>query len=158
MKKDIQAKAEMLIRRPVAEVFQAFIDPEITTKFWFTKSSGKLEVGKEVLWEWEMFGVSTKVLVKAIEENRRILITWDGYSGRENVEWVFTPYGTEGTFVRVTNYGFRGNDDDEIVSQALDSTGGFTYLLAGLKAFLEHNIRLNLVADSHPKGIDTASG
>lgn len=30
------AKTEMLIRRPVAEVFEAFIEPEITTKFWFT--------------------------------------------------------------------------------------------------------------------------
>ena len=27
------ARAEMLIRRPVAEVFEAFINPEITTKF-----------------------------------------------------------------------------------------------------------------------------
>jgi uncharacterized protein YndB with AHSA1/START domain len=74
MKKDIQAKAEMLVRRPVAEVFDAFIYPEFTTKFWFTKSSGKLELGKEILWEWEMFGVSTKVRVDAIEQNKRILI------------------------------------------------------------------------------------
>jgi hypothetical protein len=27
-------------------------------------------------------------------------------------------------------------------------------VLAGLKAFLEHNIRLNLVADRFPKGIE----
>jgi hypothetical protein len=33
------AKTGMLIRRPVAEVFAAFIDPGVTTKFWFTKSS-----------------------------------------------------------------------------------------------------------------------
>jgi uncharacterized protein YndB with AHSA1/START domain len=39
------AKAEMLIRKPVAEVFEAFIDPAITTKFWFTKGSGRLEPG-----------------------------------------------------------------------------------------------------------------
>ena len=37
------AKAEMLIRKPVAEVFEAFVDPEITRKFWF---SGRLEAGK----------------------------------------------------------------------------------------------------------------
>ena len=42
------AKTGMLIRRPVADVFEAFINPEITTKFWFTKSSGKLETGKQV--------------------------------------------------------------------------------------------------------------
>ena len=33
------AKAEMLIRRPVAEVFEAFVDPAITSKFWFSKAA-----------------------------------------------------------------------------------------------------------------------
>ncbi len=37
------AEASMLIRRPVGEVFRAFVDPEITTRFWFTESSGGLE-------------------------------------------------------------------------------------------------------------------
>lgn len=31
-------KAEMLIRKPVEEVFEAFVDPAVTTRFWFTKS------------------------------------------------------------------------------------------------------------------------
>jgi uncharacterized protein YndB with AHSA1/START domain len=48
------AKAQMLLRRPVADVFEAFVDPAVTTKFWFTRSSGKLEAGKEVQWDWEM--------------------------------------------------------------------------------------------------------
>jgi uncharacterized protein YndB with AHSA1/START domain len=48
------AKTGMLIRKPVADVFEAFINPDITTKFWFTKSSGRLEVGKQVEWDWEM--------------------------------------------------------------------------------------------------------
>jgi len=152
LNRDIHAKAEMLIRRPVAEVFRTFIDPEVTTKFWFTRSSGRLEVGKQVTWEWEMYGVSSKVEVKSIEENRRILIEWDGYNGPELVEWRFTPHGESATFVSVTNSGFRGSDE-EIVKQALESTGGLTWLLAGLKAYLEHGIQLNLVADAHPKPI-----
>lgn len=152
MDKNIEAKAEMLIRKPAAEVFEAFVNPEITTKFWFTKSTGRLEAGRQVTWEWEMFGVSSKVNVKAVEQNRRILIEWDGYGGPEMVEWVFTPHGGDSTFVSVKNWGFRG-DDDEVVKAALDSTGGFTWLLAGLKAYLEHGIQLNLVADAHPKGV-----
>src|SRR5947199_10643616 len=36
------ASTGMLIRKPVAEVFAAFVDPAITSKFWFTKASGKL--------------------------------------------------------------------------------------------------------------------
>ena len=42
------AKAEMLIRKPVAEVFEAFVDLAITPKFWFTKASGRLEPGKQI--------------------------------------------------------------------------------------------------------------
>jgi uncharacterized protein YndB with AHSA1/START domain len=38
----------MLIRNPVAEVFEAFVDSDVTTKFWFTRSSGRLEAGKEI--------------------------------------------------------------------------------------------------------------
>lgn len=40
------AKTAMLIRRPVETVFEAFVNLEITTRFWFTKSSGPLESGK----------------------------------------------------------------------------------------------------------------
>ncbi len=80
------SKTGMLIRKPVAEVFEAFINPDITTKFWFTKSSGRLEVGKEVQWEWEMYGFSIPVTVKAIEPNKRIVVVWPGYGSPTTVE------------------------------------------------------------------------
>lgn len=41
------------------------------------------------------------------------------------------------------------------MAQAIGSTGGFTFLLAGLKALLEHNVELNLVADYNPEGFDS---
>src|SRR3954470_10555154 len=70
------ATAAMLIPKPAAEVFAAFADPAITTRFWFTKSSGKLEPGARVRWEWEMYGVSTGVAVKEIVPDRRIVVAW----------------------------------------------------------------------------------
>ena len=54
------AKAQMLIRRPIGEVFEAFVDPAVTTRFWFTRSTGRLEEGKEVRWDWEMYDVSLR--------------------------------------------------------------------------------------------------
>lgn len=143
------AQTEMLIRRPVAEVFEAFIDPDITADFWFTKSSGRLDVGREIKWDWEMYGVSTVVLVTAVEPNKRILIEWDGYSGRTTVEWRFTDRGDGTTYVGITESGWTG-DGDELVKYVGESTQGFTWTLAGAKAFLEHGIRLNLVADKNP--------
>jgi uncharacterized protein YndB with AHSA1/START domain len=143
------AKTEMLIRRPVAEVFEAFINPDITSKFWFTKSSGRLETGRQIRWEWEMYNASTDVNVRAIEPNKRILIEWGETDARTTVEWIFTVRPDNTTFVSITNSGFQGNQE-EIAKQAIDATEGFTFLLAGLKAFLEHNINLNLVADRFP--------
>ena len=57
------------------------------------------------------------------------------------------------TFVSITESGFSGSGD-ELVRQVADSTQGFTLVLAGLKALLEHDVVLNLVADRYPKGID----
>jgi uncharacterized protein YndB with AHSA1/START domain len=145
------AKTGMLIRKPVADVFFAFIDPQVTTKFWFTRSSGRLETGEQVKWEWEMYDASTQVAVKSVEPNTRIVIEWDGYSGRTTVEWKFAPQPDDTTFVSITESGWTG-DADELLEYVSSSTQGFTWTLAGLKAFLEHGIQLNLVADRYPNG------
>ena len=146
-------KTGMLIRRPVADVFEAFVNPDITTKFWFTKGSGRLEAGKQVQWDWEMYDISIPVTAKTIESNKRIVIEWPGYSGPTTVEWTFAPQKDGTTFVSITETGFVG-DGDELVKQVTDSTQGFTLVLAGLKALLEHDVSLNLVADRYPKGIE----
>jgi uncharacterized protein YndB with AHSA1/START domain len=70
------ARATMLIRRPVKEVFNAFIDPAVTTKFWFNRSTSPLDEGKTVTWYWDHYGISEEIFVKTIDENRRIEIEW----------------------------------------------------------------------------------
>lgn len=147
------AQTGMLIRRPVADVFEAIVNPEITTNFWFTRSSGRLAVGRPIRWDWEMYDVSIQVTAKVIEPNHRIAIEWPGYSGPTTVEWTFAPLEDGTTFVRVTESGFTGSGD-QLVKYVADSTQGFTLMLAGLKALLEHGVRLNLVGDRYPKGVD----
>ena len=143
------AKAEMLIRKPVAEVFEAFIDPAITSRFWFTKGSDRLEAGKEVRWDWEMYKFSVQVQVKEVEKNKRIVVDWGAYEEPSRIEWTFTARPDDTTFVSITNSGFTGSGD-EIVKKALASTEGFAFVLAGAKAMLEHKIALNLVPDRFP--------
>ncbi|HYK54956.1 MAG TPA: SRPBCC family protein [Flavisolibacter sp.] len=140
---------QMLIRSPAAQVFQAFIDPAITTNFWFTKSSGPLEAGKTVTWEWEMYGVSAQVFVKEIIQDRKIVIEWG--TPATTVEFDFKDMNDQTTYVVIKNYGFR-LEGDELIQAIKDNTGGFTTVLDGLKAYLEHNLKLNLIADKFPKG------
>ena len=148
LKEDPIATAQMLVRRPPRDLFEAFADPAITARFWFSKSSGRLEAGRDVRWHWDMYGVSTAVEVKEIEPDRRILIAW-GDEEPSLVEWRFEPRGDGATFVTVRNWDFAGDGDGK-VAQALDSTGGFNLVPAGAKAFLEHGVELNLVADHDP--------
>lgn len=151
--KDIPfAKAEMLIRKPVSQVFEAFVNPEITTRFWFTKSTGKLSAGKQVQWTWEMYKHTETVFVKEIEPGRKILIEWGNDQDKTTVEWIFKKLDDNSTFVSITNGGFTGNTE-KLISQIRDSTEGFTLVLAGLKALLEYNVQLNLVGDRFPAGV-----
>jgi uncharacterized protein YndB with AHSA1/START domain len=138
------ARATMLIRRPVEVVFNAFVDPAVTSRFWFSRSSGPLKAGRTVTWYWDHYGVSGDVFVKALEKNQRIEIEWP-----TPVEWLFNPRSDDTTFVSITAYGFTGTDDEK-VRQALDSTEGFNLVMAACKALLEHGIELKLVADKNP--------
>ena len=145
------ARTTMLIRRPAAVVFEAFVDPSITSRFWFSRGSARLEPGANVTWHWDTYGASAQVAVKAVEPDRRILIEWP-----TPVEWVLSPRGSAATFVTITASGFTGSDDEQ-VARAIDSMGGFSFVLAGCKAFLEHGIELNLVPDHDPDANKTNS-
>jgi uncharacterized protein YndB with AHSA1/START domain len=126
--KSPSAQTGMLIRRASHDVFEALADPSITTRFWYTKSSGRMEGGAELAWE--------------------------GYDPAHptTVEFLFVPYEDDATYVRITETGFRGDGDTQ-VSRALDSTGGFTFLLSSLKAALEHDITLKVTLDAHPPNL-----
>jgi len=138
----------MLIRKPVSTVFQAFIDPAITVNFWFTKSSGILETGKTVTWEWEMYRFSTKVFVREIVQNKRISIDWG--EPATSVDFCFTPLTDVTTLVVIKHYNF-GLTGDDLINAIKNSTGGFTTVLDGMKAWLEHNLNLNLIVDKFPQ-------
>lgn len=142
------AAAAMLIRKSIDGVFDAFVDPDITTQFWFSKSSGRLEEGSSITWTWEQYKVSVPVKVLELNKNKRIVIQWSD-DPDSLVTWDFQNLGKDKTFVTITNTGFKG-DQESLISQIRDATGGFTWVLAGLKALLEYNIKLNLVGDRYP--------
>ena len=144
------AEAQMLIRKQFEDVFEAFINPAITKNFWFTKGSDRLEVNKSVTWTWEMYDVSTPVVAKEILQDRKIVFEWD--NATKTVEINFTEVDDDSTFITVIESGYD-KTGDELIAAIKDSTGGFTTVLDGLKAFLEHRINLNLIADKFPKEV-----
>ena len=146
MESKIFVQAQMLIRKPIQEVFEAFINPEITTNFWFTKSTGKLEEGKTITWEWEMYGAKSEVKVLQIIPNQLIKTEWGLFSN--NVDYEFKEM-EKGTLVIIKSYGYS-ETGDALISVINDNTGGFTTVLDGCKAYLEHGINLRLIEDKFP--------
>ncbi|GAE65140.1 SRPBCC family protein [Chryseobacterium indologenes] len=146
MSSNVYVEAQMLIRKPVEDVFEAFINPEVTTNFWFTKSTGKLEEGKTITWEWEMYNVKNVVNVLRIIPNQLIKTQWGEPS--VNVDYEFKKM-ENGSLVVIKSSGFR-QTGEELLKQINDNTGGFTTVLDGCKAYLEHGINLRLIEDKFP--------
>lgn len=138
---------QMLIRRAAKDVYNAFADPEQTTNFWFTKSSGKLQTGKTVQWEWDMYGASADVKVLEMEEGKFIKTIWG--EPATYVDYIFEAVDAHSTYVTIKNYGFR-QSGEALISEIIDKTGGFTSVVDALKAWLEHGIKLQLVRDKFP--------
>lgn len=148
----------VLVRRPPHEVFEALADPSNTVKFWYTKSTGRMVEGAELIWVWEMYNHTVKVKVDEVQADSRIRFSWCQYdkSIPSTVDFQFIPYEGNSTYLRITESGFSG-DADKQVKSALASTGGFTFLLSAVKAALEHNINLRVVIDAFPPNLQISS-
>ena len=141
-RESIVAKSTLLIRRPAAEVFNAFTDPRTLTRFWLSAASGPLEIGKTVRWDFMVPGATAQTKVSALEPHKHIAIEWDdGTYARWRFETV-----EEGTIVRIDNWGFKGSQH-EMIETAIESTQGFTIVLCDLKTLLVTGRSTHLVRD-----------
>ncbi len=151
MEKNLTAGSQMLIRRPVPKVFEALVNPDITSKFWFTESSGRLEEGKTVEWIWGQFGVSAPVTEIELKQDQLIKFEWpaEDEGATRTVEISFKTHSDKFTFVKVEEKGFDENDE-QIIKKVAGQTEGWALVLSALKAYLEHDIILSVVTDHYP--------
>ncbi|ACQ79323.1 Activator of Hsp90 ATPase 1 family protein [Beutenbergia cavernae DSM 12333] len=139
-------RTSILVRRPARDVFGLFTDPGLTTLVWFTHSTGPVQPGARLTWTWEMFDLHVPVRVHEVVPDRRILLEWGDDGATTHVEWTFSADDDGATRVEIVERGFVGTAD-EMVAAALDSTIGFTQVLTAAKAYLEHGVRVAVVAD-----------
>lgn len=146
----LSAKAESIIRAPAIEVFNAFVDAEKMSKFWFTRRDEGLEEGKTMSWfvgeSEDSFAIDVRV--KEIREPELIRIDWKFRGHFNQVLWRIQDIPDGHSILTIEESGFEGSDD-QIIASALDSTGGFGQVTIALKAYLEHDAIINVVTD-HP--------
>lgn len=144
---DTQVITKMKIFKPAHEVFEALINPEQMSNYWFSSGTGKMEQGKTVIWRYDEYNAEGAVNVLEVEENKKIVFSW----GDDNQETVVTislkELDNESTIVEVNESGLK-EDDPEIVNKMLQQKEGWVYMLTCLKGYLENsvsNLRASLV-------------
>ena len=89
---NLTARASIRIRRPPADVFAVFADPEKMSKFWFTRTDSGLVEGESSTWSLGSGpgAFSFDVQVRKVSEPDTIVIEWDGPDGdTRQVTWTF---------------------------------------------------------------------
>ena len=137
------AKTSILIRRPVSEVFDSFVDPEKITKFWLSSTTGALGDGKSATWYFMVEGAVTNFEVISFDLNKQIDIKWEDGSISE---FHFDRIDDSKSILDIKSYGFAGTTQEKIEA-AIDSTSGFTFVVCDLKTYLEEGKSMNICRD-----------
>lgn len=143
----------MKIRRPEMDVFQAFTDPDIANKFWFSRSSGKLENAARLTWYWDAAGISREITVEELIPYQHIALSFTEPAHQLDIYFLDLEQGC--TQVRLKNYGFC-ELGDALHDTIIERSSLLTSVLAGLKSYLEHGIVLGLMEDRNARQPGTA--
>jgi uncharacterized protein YndB with AHSA1/START domain len=139
---ELVARAKMLIRRPAIEVFNAFVQPDLITKFWLKGTTGALGQGAQVEWQFMVPGATERVHVTAFDEPHRIALAWS--EGGLGVDMKFFE---EQKGITVVSVEVRGFESEGGTDQVVNATEGFSIVLCDLKVLLESGHSASLVKD-----------
>ena len=144
---DLKFRVSARIARPVAEVFEAVVNPAELSRYLTTGGAeGRLETGATVTWEFADFPGRFPVKVVEVVPEQRIVLKWAADDSEAPA-----PYDTTVTMT------FEGLDDGRTLVTIAEegwpqtpgglrasygNTGGWMQMLCAMKAWLEHGINL----------------
>jgi uncharacterized protein YndB with AHSA1/START domain len=136
----LEIKTAIQILKPVNEVFEAIVDPVQMSNYFISKSSGRMETGKQIMWKFPEFDMEFSIRVGKIIIDEYISYYWDVEGTEFLVEMTLAPRGESSTLVTITERS-RANDEEGI-KWLKGNTAGWANFLACLKAYLEYKINL----------------
>ncbi|ERP90966.1 ATPase [Labrenzia sp. C1B10] len=132
------------ISKPVAEVFEAVVDPAQLSEFFTTGGArGRIEAGAEVSWDFHDFPGAFPVLVQEVVPNEKVVLQWE--AGDDARTWTtvtitFQELEDGRTHVRINEFGWPGTETG--LKSCLGNCEGWTGMLCAMKVWLENGIRL----------------
>ena len=126
----LEIKTALQIQKPAAEVFEAIADPAKMTNYFISKSTGRIEGGKNLVWNFPEFNMDVLVRVNKVELDKYISFYWDSGDKQLLVEMNLASGEDNSTLVTVTE---KSRENDE----------------AGIKWLKENNLKGNFFYDYH---------
>jgi uncharacterized protein YndB with AHSA1/START domain len=138
---ELKFQVQLKIRKPVAEVFDAVVNPRKLSGYFLQEAGGPLVEGATVKWKFAEVAEAFDVVVRRVVKNERIVFEWPaagGYSTK--VEMVFKPLDAADTMVQISEQGWP--EDAKNLQASYGNAGGWMHMMACMKAYLEYGINL----------------
>jgi uncharacterized protein YndB with AHSA1/START domain len=136
----LEINVALQISKPIEVVFEAIVNPEKMSNYFISKSSGFMEEGKVLIWNFPEFNMDYPIRVGKIEKNKYVSYYWEVDQEELFVEISLELQKNGSTLVTVSEKEMPNN---EVGLKWLSGNSfGWSNFLACLKAYLEYNINL----------------
>ncbi|MFC3712613.1 SRPBCC family protein [Sphingoaurantiacus capsulatus] len=152
---ELKFKVSAHISKPVAEVFEAIVDPATLSRYFTTGGAqGRLATGATVTWDFADFPGAFPVEVIEVVDNQKIVLRWEANEGVPErdapvvdagyfttVEMAFEPLDNDSrTLVTITESGWH--ETEKGLAASYGNCMGWSQMLAALKVWIEHGINM----------------
>lgn len=146
---DLQFNVAARIARPVAEVFEAIVDPAQLSRYFTTGGAkGRLEKGSTVTWDFHDYPGAFPVDVVEVVTNERIVLRWAAdepenkgpKAYQTEVTMTFEALEDGRTLVSINEKGWRKTPAG--LNASYGNCQGWMQMLCALKVWMEHGINL----------------
>lgn len=138
----LEIKTGLQVLKPVAEIFEAIVDPGKMKNYFISESSGYMKAGETVTWKFPEMDIRFPVIIGKIEKDKYISFYWDGaMDGQQTfVEINLRAVADGKTFISITEKSKTNNEAG--ITWLKRNTEGWANFLACLKAWLEYGVHL----------------
>lgn len=136
----LEVKAGLQIQKPIDEVYEVIVDPVKMSNYFISKSSGRMEEGKNLKWQFPEFEMEFEIRVGKIEKDKYVSYYWTLEGNELLVEMNLSSRENNSTLVLITEKGMK--NDEAGIKWLKGNTEGWANFLACLKAYMEYGINL----------------
>ena len=137
----LEIKVKLQLQKPVNDVFEAIVNPDIMSNYFISKSTGRMEEGKTLTWHFPEFEQGFPVRVGKIEKDKYISYYWGSEEGKELfVEMKLAAVDHHATLVTITEKSMENNEAG--IKWLSGNSFGWANFLDCLKAWLQYGINL----------------